>query len=215
MAKARFPLAFLAMATLVGALVLTGALLGPEAEPAKEDLAERPRVPAEVKPLAQAAADHFAAGAFEEAATQYERIIDRYPDSLYAWSNLGVVRSYQKCYGEAEAALRQAIELSPKDASAWMQLGVVYYQTGELEKSIEALERSLELRAENSQALAYLESAQERKSWQEEAIEDMKRQQRRGIYPLLDAPFREPLREPQKAPPASPLLDAPSDHFNF
>lgn len=158
---------------------------GEDGQKSGEEAPHPLHVPEDVRPLAKSAADAFAQRDFEGAAEAYEQIAKRYPKSTYAWSNLGTVRSYQKRHDEAVEALKQALKISPKDAHSWAVLGMVYYQMRELEKAEAALKRSLELDPESSRAKQYLNFAREQKSWQERAIEEMKRQ---PSLPLLDAP---------------------------
>ena len=103
------------------------------------------------------------------AAAKYQEIIDKYPESLYAWSNLGVVRFQQGKLPEALKALQQAVKLSPTDAFSYSNLGIVYYQMNEYENAISALERALALDPTNAKSHNYLGCACSQKGWSEVA----------------------------------------------
>ena len=94
-----------------------------------------------MRDTAQQAADLFKMQRYDEAAAKYQEIIEKYPESLYAWSNLGVVRFQQGKLHEALKALQQAVKLSPTDAFSYSNLGIVYYQMNQYEHAIDALER--------------------------------------------------------------------------
>lgn len=139
------------------------------------DVASQPRVPEDVRPLAQRASELYANGRFDEAADYYEQIIERYPESLYAWSNLGVVRYQQKRYDDASMALQQAVKLSPSDGFSYSILGIVYYQTGQLEEAIKALTRAKALDPNNAKTRNYLGIAAAQKGWQESAEKELRK----------------------------------------
>jgi tetratricopeptide (TPR) repeat protein len=131
-----------------------------------------------MRDTAQAAADYFKMQKYDEAAAKYQTIIDKYPESLYAWSNLGVVRFQQGTndkdansphFDQALKALQQATKLSPTDAFSYSNLGIVYYQMGQYENAISALERALALDPNDAKSHNYLGCACSQKGWQEVA----------------------------------------------
>ena len=133
------------------------------------DYSTKARLPDDMRDTAQQAADLFKMQRFDEAADKYQTIIEKYPDSLYAWSNLGVVRFQQGKLPEALKALQQAVKLSPTDAFSYSNLGIVYYQLGQYENAISALERALALDPSNAMSHNYLGCACSQKGWQEVA----------------------------------------------
>ena len=133
------------------------------------EYSSKPRLPDDMRDTAQQAADLFKMQRYDEAADKYQSIIEKYPDSLYAWSNLGVVRFQQKKLPEALKALQQAVKLSPTDAFSYSNLGIVYYQLGQFENAISALERALALDPTNAMSHNYLGCACSQKGWQEVA----------------------------------------------
>ncbi len=137
--------------------------------------ANHPRLPDDMRDTAQQAADFFKAQRYDEASDKYQVIIDKYPESLYAWSNLGVVRFQQGKLNEALRALQQAVKLSPTDAFSYMNLGIVYYQLNQYESAIDALQRALALDPNNAKAHNYLGCACSQKGWQEVAEKEFRK----------------------------------------
>ena len=120
-----------------------------------------------MRDTAQQAADLFKMQRYDEAADKYQNIIDKYPESLYAWSNLGVVRFQQGKLPEALKALQQAVKLSPTDAFSYSNLGIVYYQLNQYENAIDALFRAKALDPNDAKTYNYLGCARiAKKGWQ-------------------------------------------------
>ena len=133
------------------------------------EYASKPRLPDDMRDTAQQAADLFKMQRYDDASAKYQDIIEKYPDSLYAWSNLGVVRFQQGKLPEALKALQQAVKLSPTDAFSYSNLGIVYYQMNQYENAISALERALALDPTNAKSHNYLGCACSQKGWTEVA----------------------------------------------
>jgi len=133
------------------------------------------RLPDDMRDTAQAAADLFKNQKYDESAAKYQNIIDKYPESLYAWSNLGVVRFQQGKFDEALKALQQAVKLSPTDAFSYSNLGIVYYQLGQYENAIEALNSAKALDPSDAKTHNYLGCACSQKGWQEVAEKEFRK----------------------------------------
>jgi tetratricopeptide (TPR) repeat protein len=125
------------------------------------------RLPDDMRETAQDAADLFKNQKYDESAAKYQDIIDKYPESLYAWSNLGVVRFQQGKFEEALKALQQAVKLSPTDAFSYSNLGIVYYQLNQYENAIDALNAAKALDPTDAKTHNYLGCAESQKGWQE------------------------------------------------
>ena len=150
----------------------------PAASQAQTDAARysyKPRLPDDMREVAQEATDLFKMQRYDEAAAKYQMIIDKYPESLYAWSNLGVVRSQEGKLQEAMKALQQAVKLSPNDAFSYRNLGIVYYQLNQNDAAIDALERSIALDPNNVYSHDYLGCACSQKGWQEVAEKEFQK----------------------------------------
>jgi len=122
----------------------------------KPGMALKARLPDDMRTTAQEAADDFKNRQFDEAASCYQRIIDKYPECLYAWSNLGVVRFQQGHMDEAKSALLNAVSLSPEDAFSWANLGIVYYQLKDYSDATDALEKAVGLSPDEARSHNYL-----------------------------------------------------------
>lgn len=89
-------------------------------------------IPDGMREVAQQAADDFEQKNYDAATAIYQSMIKAHPDSLYAWSNLGVVRFQQRRYPEARDAFKQALMLNPTDALCLTDLGNIYVELDDL-----------------------------------------------------------------------------------
>jgi Flp pilus assembly protein TadD len=137
--------------------------------------ATQARLPDDMKETAQEAADLFKNQNYDASAAKYQDIIDKYPESLYAWSNLGVVRFQQGKFDDALKALQQAVKLSPTDAFSYSNLGIVYYQLGQYENAIDALNSAKALDPNDAKTHNYLGCACSQKGWQEVAEKEFRK----------------------------------------
>jgi Flp pilus assembly protein TadD len=132
----------------------TGGISAPLAASAGID--SKPRIPEEFRDVAEQAQKLFAQRKFDEAAAKYQIILNTYPNSLYALSNLGVVRFQQGNYPAAEKALRRAVELAPQDAFSHTILGISLYQQGKYDQAITVLQRAIALDPKDPKTRNYL-----------------------------------------------------------
>ncbi len=139
------------------------------------DYRSRPRVPEDMRAVAAQATDLFNQRKFDDAAARYNTMLQRYPDSLYAWSNLGVVRFQQQKYDEAKKALQEAVKLAPNDGFSHSVLGIVYYQMGKQDEAITALTRASALEPKDAKTRNYLGIALAQKGWQEAAEKECRK----------------------------------------
>jgi Flp pilus assembly protein TadD len=133
------------------------------------------RLPDDMRETAQEAADLFKNQKYDDSAAKYQSIIDKYPESLYAWSNLGVVRFQQGKFDEALKALQQAVKLSPTDAFSYSNLGIVYYQLNQFENAIDALNAAKALDPNDPKTHNYLGCACSQKGWSEVAEKEFRK----------------------------------------
>ncbi|GAB4253847.1 MAG: hypothetical protein OHK005_20940 [Candidatus Methylacidiphilales bacterium] len=130
---------------------------------------KRPRVPEAFRSVAAEAQKLFAQQRFDEAAAKYQLILNSHPDSLYALSNLAVVRFQQQNYPEAEKYLRRCVELSPQDAFSHSILGIVLYQQGKFDDAVTVLTRAVALDPKDPKTRNYLGISASQKGMQESA----------------------------------------------
>jgi len=139
------------------------------------DFTNRPRVPSEFKDLAREANELFSQGKFDEAAAKYQTILNTYPDSLYALSNIAVVRFQQQNYKEAEIYLRKAVQQSPQDAFSHSILGISLYQQGKYDEAVQMLSRAIALDPNDPKTRNYLGISASQKGWQEAAEQECRK----------------------------------------
>lgn len=155
----------------------SGNISAPVSSAASEsaEISSRPKVPAEFKDVAREANDLFAAQKFDDAAARYQTILNVYPDSLYALSNLAVVRFQQANYPQAEDYLRKAVKLAPQDAFSHSILGIVLYQQGKIDDAVQILTRAVALDPNDPKTRNYLGIAASQKGWQEAAEQECRK----------------------------------------
>jgi Flp pilus assembly protein TadD len=125
-----------------------------------------------MRDLAQKGADDLRAQHFDAAASDYLAIIEKHPDSLYAWSNLGVVRYQEQHLGEAERAFRHATRLSPNDIFSLTDLGLCLFDEKKYDAAISPLERAEKLNPGNSNLHALLARCYEQTGRNDEARQE-------------------------------------------
>jgi Flp pilus assembly protein TadD/predicted nuclease with TOPRIM domain len=152
-----------------------GATFAAPLSEAGADLTNRPRVPSEFRDLAREANELFARQKFDEAAAKYQTILNTYPDSLYALSNIAVVRFQQGKYADAEGHLRRAVQLAPQDAFSHSILGISLYQQGKYDDAVQLLSRAIALDPNDPKTRNYLGISASQKGWQEAAEQECRK----------------------------------------
>jgi tetratricopeptide (TPR) repeat protein len=140
-----------------------------------ETFSEKPRIPDEFKDTAAQATSLYNQKKFDEAAAAYEKILAKYPQSIYALSNLGVVRFQQQKYPEAEKALREAIRVAPNDAFSHSVLGIALVQQEKYDDAIQILSRAVALDPADAKTRNYLGISSSRKGLQEAAEQECRK----------------------------------------
>ena len=93
----------------------------------------------------------------------YSTAVQRWPDSLLAYSGLGNSAYAMGEFKAAESAYRSALMIDPQKAEIWNNLAYVMLQLGDREASMEAISRALELDPENQN---FRDSYNELTNWQ-------------------------------------------------
>ncbi|MEZ5404788.1 MAG: tetratricopeptide repeat protein [Verrucomicrobiia bacterium] len=112
---------------------------------------------------------------YEKAEEKFQEILDRYPDNVYALSNLGVVYFQQAKYKEAEATLSKAVKYEPNDGFSHSILGIVYYMTQRYDDAINTLTRAVTLDPKDPQTRNYLGIACSQKGWLSVAEQEIRK----------------------------------------
>ena len=150
-------------------VVGTTAIMTSMASSSASDFSTQPRLPDDQRQTAQQAADEFKAGHFDAAAGLYQSIIKAYPDSLYAWSNLGVTRFQQGKLDDAREAFKHALTLNPKDELVLVDLGIVYYQLNSFPDAIQFLKAAIALNSNDASTHNFLGSTYQKAGMTQEA----------------------------------------------
>ena len=160
-------------APLAAATPGTATLASPAEKPVSpESFSEKPRIPEEFKETAAKATALYNEKKFDESAAAYEQILVKYPQSIYALSNLGVVRFQQQKYPEAEKALREAIRVAPNDAFSHSVLGISLVQQEKYDDAIQVLSRAVALDPNDAKTRNYLGISSSRRGLQEAAEQE-------------------------------------------
>jgi len=87
---------------------------------------------------------------FNEAARQFQRMIELDPTFAGAYNNLAVIYiDHLKNYEEAKKYIRASLELFPDYPAGYVNLGVIYLNSHELSPAIENFRKALQLDPEN------------------------------------------------------------------
>ncbi|HVF51646.1 MAG TPA: tetratricopeptide repeat-containing serine protease family protein [Pyrinomonadaceae bacterium] len=101
-------------------------------------------------------------GNYETALSNFENAIDKNPNRVETWIQVGFCKVKQGKNGEAIRAYQQAIRLRPNSVEAYNKLGDAYYFAGNYNKAIEAYAQAARIEPRNSEAyynlgMTYLE----------------------------------------------------------
>jgi tetratricopeptide (TPR) repeat protein len=132
-----------------------------------------PGVPEELVPLAREAKQNFDTGKFRASEKQYEQILAKSPNNLYALSNLGAVYFRTGRLKAAELTLKKAVTLAPKDEFSRRTLGIVYYRQAKYDEAVTELTKALAINPKSFIAHNYLGITASEKGWQEAAEKEM------------------------------------------
>ncbi|MGI9088002.1 MAG: tetratricopeptide repeat protein [Chthoniobacterales bacterium] len=133
----------------------------------------KPAVPEELIPLAREAKENFDAGKFRASEKQYDEILTKSPNNLYAISNLGAVYFRTGRLKAAELTLKKAVTLAPKDEFSRRTLGIVYYRQAKYDDAVTELTKALAINPKSYIAHNYLGITASEKGWQEAAEKEM------------------------------------------
>ena len=92
---------------------------------------------------------YFAEERFEEAALEYRRSLDRYPDASLSWLNLGLAARSLDQLDLSRSALQRCLQLDPLSIRAWCNYGITCHQLERFDQAIEAYYKALSLDQEH------------------------------------------------------------------
>jgi tetratricopeptide (TPR) repeat protein len=123
--------------------------------------------------MASEARSLFEKNDIEGAAAKYEKILETEANSVFALSNLGVIRFRQERLQEAEKLLRKALSLAPKDGFSMSVLGIVLYQERKYDDAVSILTQAVAMDPKNAEPHNYLGIAYSQKGYQEAAEKEL------------------------------------------
>lgn len=106
--------------------------------------------------------------------TLWTNVIERYPDSARAHTNLGIAYADRELFKDAAIEYLKAIEIDSRYVLAYFNLGNVYTVTSNTEDAIKTYKKALMIDPEFSSAHFYLGRIYEKLSLYREAIKEFK-----------------------------------------
>jgi tetratricopeptide (TPR) repeat protein len=109
-------------------------------------------LPTELKAYANAAEEHFAAGDYSAAESDFRKILFTEPQNVYALCNLGVTQIRLNNNEEAAETLLKALAYNYDDDFAHYVRGVALLRSARLDDAVEEIELGLKLNGKNASA---------------------------------------------------------------
>uniref|UniRef100_A0A7S3XT11 Hsp70-Hsp90 organising protein n=1 Tax=Heterosigma akashiwo TaxID=2829 RepID=A0A7S3XT11_HETAK len=153
--------------------------------------------------------EHFRAGAFPEAAKEYEEAVKRDPTNAVYRNNLASAYTKLMDFNKAKEACEKALELDPQYVKAWAKKGDIEFFMKEYHKALDSYKKGLEFEPNNQlctagvqKTLARINQAnQSGEMDQERAAHAMADPEIQAI--LSDPIIRNVLRDLQESPAAA------------
>ena len=133
----------------------------------------KPDVPADLLNVARAAKESFDQGEYPTAEKQYQEILAKSPQNLYALSNLGVVYLRTGKFRSAESTLKKALTISSSDEFLRTTLGIVYYRQSKFDDALAELTQAVEINPKSATARNYLGITASQKGRPQEAEKEI------------------------------------------
>lgn len=80
-----------------------------------------------------------------QAASQFQKAIDIYPDYHDAYAQMGLHHYRSKNKQKAMQAYQKSIELKPNNAKVYSNMGIIYFEEGNLDKAQEVYEKAVKI----------------------------------------------------------------------
>ena len=122
-------------------------------EPVRKSIHELPAGAAELVASAQ---QHFARREFDQAAADYQKILDRDQNNGLALANLATIELQQDKLADAEKHIKAAVVQSPDDAYNLSTLGYLKFRQEKYDEALDALSRAATIDPENPEIQNYL-----------------------------------------------------------
>ena len=115
-----------------------------------------PQQPADTAARFNRAVELQRRGALEQAAAEYQALLDANPGYVEALANLAGVLSRLGRYEESIVIYERAVKLAPQLTPLLLNLGIAHHRAGQFEKAVDVFHRVLEKDPEALQALQLL-----------------------------------------------------------
>ena len=122
-------------------------------EPVRKSINELPAGAAELVASAQ---QHFARREFDQAAADYQKILDRDQNNGLALANLATIELQQDKLADAEKHIKAAVAQSPDDAYNLSTLGYLKFRQEKYDEALDVLSRAATIDPENPEIQNYL-----------------------------------------------------------
>jgi Tfp pilus assembly protein PilF len=99
-----------------------------------------------------AAAAHYAAGEYDQAVVELEKVIELEPDNAGAYTNLALSYFKSGDYERAAATWTEVIQFDPGESGPYYERGMSYFNLKKYEPAIDDLSRAIELDPANADA---------------------------------------------------------------
>lgn len=91
----------------------------------------------------------FGEGKYNEAIESFEKVVEKFPDNIEGYYNLGLSYLRKGDVDPAIASFEKAAELNPEALPIFLALGEAYFSKGENEKAIESYQQAITIDPEN------------------------------------------------------------------
>ncbi len=108
---------------------------------------------------------------YKEAIILLRDLVEKHPDSLEGWYNLGIALTEAGKLDEAEEAYDEALAIDNQVFEIWFNKGNVLYELGDFKKAKECYEKALELDTDDAEAWNNLGNTYSRLTEGQKAIE--------------------------------------------
>lgn len=124
---------------------------------------------------------------YAEASESYQRALEKDPEYVYAWINLGMIKRYQGDFTEAFRYLNRAREIEPTNMQMLSQMAGTRYDAGQYDQAVQYQQETVDLYPDNTNNLWALSWYQLFDQQFEQAVENSKKviqldETQTGIY---------------------------------
>ena len=124
-----------------------------DVEPVKKSVNQ---LPAGTSELVASAQDHFAKHEFDEAESDYDKILDKDPNNGLVLANLATIELQENKLDDAEKHIKAALAQTPNDAYNLSTLGYLKFRQEKFDDALDALSRAADLDPSNPEVQNYL-----------------------------------------------------------